>query len=300
MGACVTSAVVLLLAACGGAATDPDAPEPLQLMTTTTILGDVARNVAGADAAVEVLYPVGADPHGFQPSSQDVASLEEADLVIANGLGLEEGLTDVLDGLEEDGAKILEVAEGLEPLPFAGEGGETGGDPHVWFDPLRVGDAARSIAVELSSIDPGVDWMGRAETYASELSAADEEIVEILAAVPIEDRKLITNHDSLAYFAQRYGFEIVGVVVPGGSTLAEPSSAELATLVDLIEDEGVRAIFVETTESPVLAEAIAAEVAEGVAVVQLHTGSLGKPGSGAETLIGMLTSNAERIAEALS
>lgn len=296
-GVCVASAFALLFAACGDAATEAGS---LRLVATTTILGDVARNIVGDDAAVEVLYPVGADPHGFQPSSRDVAAMEEADLVIANGLGLEEGLTDVLESLEDDGANILEVAEGLEPLPFAVEGDETEGDPHVWLDPLRMGDAARSIATELSSIDPGGDWTARAEEYASELLAADGKIVEILAAVPLETRKLITNHDSLGYFAERYGFEIVGVVVPGGSTLAEPSSSELAALVNEVENEDVPAIFIETTGPSVLAEAVAAEVGEGVAVVELYTGSLGEPGSGADTLIDMLITNAERVAEALS
>ena len=296
-GVCVASAFALLFAACGDAATEAGS---LRLVATTTILGDVARNIVGDDAAVEVLYPVGADPHGFQPSSRDVAAMEEADLVIANGLGLEEGLTDVLESLEDDGANILEVAEGLEPLPFAVEGDETEGDPHVWLDPLRMGDAARSIATELSSIDPGGDWTARAEEYASELLAADRKTVEILDAVPLETRKLITNPDSLGYFAERYGFEIVGVVVPGGSTLAEPSSSELAALVDQVENEDVPAIFIETTGPSVLAEAVAAEVGEGVAVVELYTGSLGEPGSGADTLIDMLITNAERVAEALS
>jgi len=296
-GVCVASAFALLFAACGDAATEAGS---LRLVATTTMLGDVARNIVGDDAAVEVLYPVGADPHDFQPSSRDVAAMEEADLVIANGLGLEEGLTDVLESLEDDGANILEVAEALEPLPFAVEGDETEGDPHVWFDPLRMGDAARSIATELSSIDPGGDWTARAEEYASEILAADGKIVEILAAVPLETRKLITNHDSLGYFAERYGFEIVGVVVPGGSTLAEPSSSELAALVNQVENEGVPAIFIETTGPSVLAEAVAAEVGEGAAVVELYSGSLGEPGSGADTLIDMLITNAERVAEALS
>lgn len=297
MGVCVASALVFLIAACGDAATDAGS---LRLVATTTILGDVARNIVGDDASVDVLFPVGVDPHGFQPSSRDVAAIEEADLVIANGLALEEGLTDVLESLEDDGANILEVAEGLEPLPLAGGEDEAEGDPHVWFDPLRMGDAARSIATELSSIDPGGDWTARAEEYALELRAADEKIVEILAAVPLGTRKLVSNHDSLGYFAERYGFEIVGVVVPGGSTLAEPSSSELAALVNQVENEGVPAIFIETTEPSVLAEAVAAEVGNPVAVVELFTGSLGEPGSGADTLIDMLITNAERIAEALS
>ena len=176
----------------------------------------------------------------------------------------------------------------------------TGGDPHFWLDPLRVAKAAHLIAHELTELDPSVDWEGRAEAYASELEALDEEIRSILAPIHAEDRKLITNHEALGYFAARYGFEILDTVIPGGATLADPSSAELAALVETIQEEGVRAIFAETIESTALAEALAAEAGSDVAVVELYTGSLGEPGSGAEDLIGMLRINAERIAEILA
>jgi zinc/manganese transport system substrate-binding protein len=122
----------------------------------------------------------------------------------------------------------------------------------------------------------------------------------MLADIPASRRKLVTNHDSLGYFADRYGFEIIGAVVPGGSTLGDPSSAELAGLVEKISSAGVPAIFAETTEPTALAEAVAREVGDDVVVVELYTGSLGEQGSGADTLIGMLLTDAGRIAGALT
>jgi len=390
--------------------------EPLSIAATTTILGDIAANVAGDDAEITVLLPVGADPHDFLASSAQVALLHDADLVVANGLLLEESLIDVLRAVEADGVRLFEVAELLDPLPYGagaghddhdedegeghdhdegeghdeeegehdhdevghdeeegehdhdegehdeeegehdhdedghdeeegehdhdegeghdedegehdhdedghddeggehdhdehGEGEDEGGehehdhgseDPHFWMDPLRVAKAALHIADELNKIAPSPSWAERAEAYASSLEELDAEIRDLLSSIPEENRKLITNHDAFGYFAARYDFEVVGTVIPGGSTLAEPSSADMAALVDAIVDEGVTAIFAETIEPSILAEAVAAEVGASVEVVELYSGSLGEPGTDAGTLIGMLRLNAERIAEALT
>ena len=168
------------------------------------------------------------------------------------------------------------------------------------MDPLRVAEAARLIAAELAALDPTKEWRARADAYAAELGELDEEIQGMLASIPAEKRKLLTNHDALGYFADRYGFEVVGTVIPGGSTLAEPSSAGLARLVETIEEEGVKVIFAETIEPAALAEALAAEADTEVRVVEIYTGSLGEPGSGADTLIGMLRTNARLIADALT
>ena len=292
----------LVGAACGGNGADSDAQ--LSVLATTTMLGDVASNIAGDDAVVETLLPIGTDPHDFQASARQVAAIVEADLVIANGLGLEDGLLDVLEGAVADGVNVFEIAELLDPIPFGeagGDGGSSDRDPHVWLDPLRMATAAELIAAELARLDDTIDWAARARAYATELRDADAQIVSILDAVPSENRKLVTNHDALGYFAQRYGFDILGTVIPGGSTAAAPSSAELAQLVGVIEAADVDAIFVETTEPAALAEAVAAEVDGGrsILVVELYTGSLGEAGSGAETLIEMLTLNARRIAESL-
>ena len=307
-----TFACLLLLAACGTdgetvATVSPDtATSRLVVVATTTILGDVVSNIVGADAELVVLIPVGADPHDYRASAAQVTLMHHADLVVANGLQLEEGIIDVLEAAEADGANLIEVGDLLDPLPFAGRGdgdeGEahSGRDPHFWLDPLRGAKAGHLIARELAALDPSIDWEGRAEAYASELDELHAEIDAILAPIHAEDRRLITNHDSLGYFAARFGFEIVDTVIPGGATLADPSSAELAALVDRLREESVRAIFAETIESAVLAEALAAEAGSDVAVVELYTGSLGEPGSGADTLIGMLRINAQRIAETLT
>jgi len=163
-----------------------------------------------------------------------------------------------------------------------------------------MADAAKLIAAELEKVDPSTDWTARADEYATELLETNSEIAETLSSIPEDRRVLVTNHASLGYFADRYDFEVIGVVFPGGSALAEPSSAELSDLVEVIDHEGVSAIFGETTESTEIAEAVAAEIGTAVEVVQLYTGSLGEPGSGAETLIDMLLLNARKIAEALS
>lgn len=301
-------ALLFLLTACDSPLSDRD---DLHVVATTSIWGDVVSQIVGEDATVEVLITQGADAHDYEPTSRQVAALHEADLVIANGLGLEEGLEDVLESAEADGANIYEVAPDLDPIPFAAhehEGEEAGEedhdhaglDPHVWFDLSRVDVAAGLIAQRLVGMDDSVDWMARAAEYSEDLLQADEEILRILDVVAEEDRKLVTNHEALGYFAARYGFEIIAVVIPGGSTLGEPSSADLVALVDEIEHEGVHTIFAETTQPTRLAEAVAAEVGEEVTVVELYTESLGEPGSDAGTLIGMVLTDARLVAAALS
>ncbi len=298
----------LIVTACGDGEAGQESR--LSVVATTTILGDVAREVGGDGVAVEVLTPVGADPHDFSASSAQVATVNRADLVIANGLGLEEGLHDVLEAAESDGVSLLEMGPMLDPLPFDGDHGHEEEseeddddhdslDPHIWLDPVRMADAASVIAERLEEIDPDGDWAERADRYGLELAEVHEDIVAMLSSIPDSDRRLVTNHESMGYFADRYDFETIGVVIPGGSTLGDPSSEELAALIQIMEREGARAIFAETTQPSALAEAVAAELGEDVEVVGLYTGSLGESGSGADTLIGMLRTNAERIAEAL-
>lgn len=303
---------LLVLGATAPGCSDEEAAEATRIVATTTVLGDVATAVAGTDAEVQVLMPPRVDPHDFTLSARQAAALRSADLVIANGLGLEEGMQDALEQAVQDGADLLYLAPRLEPLPFAGHGdhavdadhdeeGEDaeGLDPHVWLDPLRMATAARIVAAELEQRFPGRDWTTRAEAYAAELESVDATIRQLLDDLPAERRKLITNHDALGYFAARYGFEVVGTVIPGGSTLAEPSAAALGELVELLEELDIPAIFADVEDPSALADAVAAET-EGVLVVELYTGSLGEPGSGAERLPAMLLLNARRIASALS
>jgi zinc/manganese transport system substrate-binding protein len=288
------TALLLAAAGCGGG-TDSAADTPT-IVATTTILGDIVGHIAGTAATVDVLMPVGVDPHEYQASAQQVASLERADLAVANGLLLEEGLGDALSAATDDGANVLSIGPLVDPISFGSHPSETTGtmaaattaDPHVWLDPIRMADAATIIGEKLEELYPGGGWTDRAAAYSAELVALDSEIRATFASIPESDRILVTNHQAFGYFADRYGFRIIGSVIPGGSTLAEPSSAELAALVDVIRTTGVPAIFVET-----------AEVGADVQVVALYTGSLGEPDSGADTLIGMLRTDAARIAAAL-
>lgn len=318
--AVIALAAASTLGACGTARSGDDGP---RIVVTTSTLGDLVSNVVGSDATVEIVIPIGADPHSFSPSSRQVAAMTDADLVVTNGLGLEEGFTDVLEGVTADGVHVLDLGPMLDPIPFGGdddnehheedhedEDHEDDGnheeehdhtlDPHIWMDPLRIADAASLVAAALTEIDDSVDWAARADTYATDLEGLHTEIEEMFSAVDESERLLVTNHDALGYFAARYGFEVVGTVIPGGSTLGDPSSEDLASLVSTMRDLGVNVVFAETTRPSALADAVAAELGGEVQVVELFTGSLGEAGSGAETLIDMLRLNATRIAQALS
>jgi len=283
----------LALAACANSPGGAD--QDLLVVATTSILGDIARGVVGDEGSVEVVIPIGVDAHDFSPSSQQASSLARADLVVANGLGLEAGLEDVLASAANDGVQVLELAHLVDPIEFRDGGGT---DPHFWMDPVRVGDAALVVADALDEHHPG-GWQERADSYAATMEETDREVEDRLSVLPQDRREMVTNHEAFGYFADRYGFEILGVVIPGGSTLAEPSSAELAELVQVMEQASTKVIFAETTEPSALADAVAAELGGDVQVVELFTESLGGPGSSAETLQEMLVTNAGRISEAL-
>ena len=300
----VTLTLGLMIAGCGTAGQTSE--DGVLVVATTSIIADIASNVIGDDGVVEFLIPLGTDSHDFSPSAQQAARLAEADLVVANGLGLEASMMDILESAKADGAVIVELAPLVDPIPFAGPEHEEADDddqrhddPHFWMDPVRVGSAAIALAESLTANYPDGDWLSRAEAYAGEMEATDAAIREMVEDLPEQSRKIVTNHEAFGYFAHRYGFEVVGVVIPGGSTLAEPSSAELAELVDVMRQEDVRVMFGETSSPTNLADAVAAELGEEVAVIQLFTESLGPSGSEAETLSQMLFDNAQRIVAAL-
>ncbi|MFO7299693.1 MAG: metal ABC transporter substrate-binding protein [Actinomycetes bacterium] len=293
-------AVILaaLLAACGGG----EGGQP-RIVVTTNILGDVVSAVAGDEATVEVLIPAGADPHEFQASSEQAARMARADLVVANGLGLEEGLLRVLSGLVSDGVSVLEVAPALDPIPVEHDHEDDGHDPgdldpHFWMDPLRVADAARLVAAALEEVDPGKGWMERAEAYGALMESVHAEIEGLVGGVPEGSRLLVTNHATLGYFADRYGWEVAGTVIPGGSSTGAPSSGDMAALVRMIRERGIPAIFADATRNADVARAVAEE-AGGVEVVELHTESLTGPDGPAPTLADMLAHDARAIAGAM-
>jgi zinc/manganese transport system substrate-binding protein len=328
--------VLGLLVSCGSDSKDttststvPDPNRPL-VIATTPILGDLVRQVGGDEINVEVLIPLGADPHDFEPSAAQAAQLRDASLIVANGLGLEERLESALDGAEKDGVPVFDVGEQLDPLvlstadeakpseeddhdhghdhdaekePAQEEAHNHGAeDPHVWLDPERMATAASLVATQLATTT-GLDaspFQERAATYADAARAAETEARALLAELPADQRKLITNHDALEYFAQRFNLEVIGTVIPGGSTLAEPSAADLSDLVALIEANNVKAIFSESTVSSKMIESLAREVGSQVSVVELSTDTLGEPGSPTATYPGLIVTTARLIANGLS
>jgi zinc/manganese transport system substrate-binding protein len=307
--------LALLLTACGpgGADTGADADGALTIVATTTILADVAGQVAGDAAQVTTLMEPGADPHNFEASAQQLAALQEADLIVANGANLEEHLMDALAEAERAGVPVFSAIDHITPLTFngddqheetsAGEGhdDEAGGvDPHFWMDPLRMAEVARALGEQIGELSDDPDTItGQADEYAAQLEELDADIDETLASIPDDDRTLVTNHEAFNYFADRYGFTIVGTVIPSMSTGAEPSAQDLEELVGTIEQQQVRAVFTEATAPEQLTQALAAEVGTDVRVVELRSETLGEEGSGVSTYADMLAANAELVAEAL-
>jgi zinc/manganese transport system substrate-binding protein len=290
----------LAVAACGddGGSASASGDRP-QVVVTTNVLGDVVSDLVGEEATVEVVMPPGTAPHEFQASAQQVATMRDADALITNGAGFEEGLTEAIEAAEQDGVPTFAAIDAVDTLQLEGDGGT---DPHFFTDPARMAVAAQGVADFLVDELPALDtpaFASQARTSIDALHALDREVERTLSALPADRRTLVTNHEVFGYFADRYGFEVVGAVIPAGTTQAEPSAAQLDELARTIEERRVPAIFVETSSPTRLADALADEVGD-VDVVELFSESLGEEGSGGETYPAMMRTNAGRIADALT
>ena len=295
--AALVSAATLL-----GACSSPDGGDGRPtIVATTTILGDLVREIVGDTARVETLMPPGADPHDYEPSAAQAAKMRRAALIVENGLGLEQRLQPAIDAAARDGVPVLVVGDHVDPVPLSDDPDVI--DPHVWLDPERMSLAADVVEAEvLRVVGPDADASAiraNADRYRRAAVTADAEVRQLLASIPAPDRILITNHDALGYFARRYGLRVEDVVIPGGSSLAEPSAADIARLVATIRESGVRAIFSESTTSSRLPESIAREAGGNVRIVELNTDTLGRPGQSDSTYAGLLTELARRIADGL-
>jgi len=292
---------LLALAACS-----PLAPDSLAtvsspkggpvVVASTTFLADIAQNVAGDRLQVESLLPLGADPHSYQPIPQDVAKVAKSDLLIINGAEYEHFMENVLENAGGE-RTVVEASAGLKAREEAGS--EHGIDPHFWLDPNFVITYVENIRDGLLALDPeGADvYNSNAQSYILQLQELDRWIREKVNSIPVERRLLVTNHDSLGYFAERYGFTVIGTVVPGFSSDAAPSAQQMAALIDQIKASGAPAVFLDAAESTTLANQIASDT--GVTVVtDLYFGSL-TDGPPAGTYIDMMKHNVTRIAEAL-
>ncbi len=287
------------LAAC--AAPPTPAQASLKVIATETFLADIAQNVAGDRLKVETLIPAGTDPHTFEPTPGDVRRIAESRVLIVNGAGLEEFLDRLLQNAGGE-RLVIEASKGLQSRALeehAAHEHAHASDPHFWLDPNNVIQYAENIRAGLSQADPAgaATYAANARAYTAQLKELDQWIAEQVKQIPPEHRLLVTNHESFGYFADRYGFRVIGTIVPSVSTGASPSAQQLAELINQIKTAKAKAIFLETGTNPQLAQQIAQETGLRV-VTDLYTHSIGAGGT-APTYIEMMRHNVKRIVEAL-
>src|SRR5688572_2904173 len=279
----------LLLASCSGGA----APD---VLTTTTILADVARNVAGDRLTVGSLLPAGTDPHSYQPVPQDATMVDRSKVLVVHGADYETFLQPLLDtsGREET---VIEVSKGVRLL--SGIQDEQTMDPHVWLDPTNVIVYVDNIREGLTQFDPDGEevYQTNASAYIDQLTELDAWINGQVAQIEPKRRVLVTNHEAIGYFAERYGFTVVGAITPSFSSNAAPSAQQMADLIEQIKLYEAPAIFLDASDNPDLAKQIAAETDVKV-VADLHLESLTNGGP-AGTYIDMMRDNVTKIVQAL-
>lgn len=329
-------AFVLLAASCGdGDPSTASSDGQPTVLVTTSIWADVVSNVAcgpvelDVEVAVETVMPIGADAHTFEPSLADRARFDGASLIVANGIQLEVGLLDTIAGAEDAGTPVVRLGRHVDTIPYIGEGhshddaddeddddhdgdhdddhevraahNHEDDDPHFWFDPTRVSATLPVLADRLVD-DVGLDREavdGCVARYQDELATLDADIEARVDGLPAERRRLVTNHDTLGYFADRYGLEVLGTVSTSPSGLGETNPADLEALAQVMESAGSRTIFAESSASVDEAEALARRLGDAE-VVTLFTESLSEPGTEADTYAGLLATNADLILDALS
>ncbi|CAN5668529.1 zinc ABC transporter substrate-binding protein AztC [soil metagenome] len=300
--AALTAMVVALLMAVGCGTTDEQA-DGQRIVVTTNILGDVARSIVGDTAQVDVLMKPNADPHSFAPSAKEADRMSGADLIIANGLGLEEGLQRQVDSAAGRGVPTLAIGDHIDPIPYTD--GETEGapDPHFWMDPQRMLTAVDVIEQAVLEHVAGIDQAtltANAEAYRQQLQTLSDSMTQRFSAVPTEQRSLVSNHHVLGYLADRYDLTVVGAVVPSGTTLASPSPSDLESLAGAIRKANVRTIFVDSSQPDRLARALAEHAGvDGINIVSLYTESLGEPGTPAATYVDLMRANTDTIINGL-
>ena len=295
----------LLIAGCTPVSSSPTTDSAI--LTSTTFLADITRNVAGDRLPVESLLPVGADPHAYQPTPQDAAKVADSRLLIVNGMEYEHFIETLLENAGGE-RMVVTASEGLEARHMEEHAGEAeagsghaheAGDPHMWLDPNLVVTYVENIRDGLIQFDPEGEavYRSNAEAYIAELKNLDAWIVEQVAQVPQARRLLVTNHEALGYFAERYGFTIAGTVIESFSSGASPSAGQLADLIAQIQSSSAPAIFLDASDNESLARQIAAETGVDV-VTDLHLESL-TDGAPAATYIEMMKHNVTLIVNAL-
>ena len=289
-----------------------------KVLAVESFLADITKNITGSRLEIETLMPLGLDPHSFEPSPGDVAKIAESDILIINGSGVEEWLNDIITGAN-DKIIIVDCSKGLknriqdensteqglnesgqETAAENGTGYRQEGDPHFWLDPNLVMVYVQNIKDALQKSDPqGKDLYNKnAEEYTSRLRELDAWIKEEVKIIPPDERLLVTNHESFGYYADRYGFKVIGTIIPNFSSASSPSAKEVSSLIEKIKAAKVRAIFLETGSDPKIADQIAKET--GITVVtELFTHSITEPGGPAPTYIDMIEFDTKTIVKSL-
>jgi manganese/zinc/iron transport system substrate-binding protein len=281
------------------------APEryPYQIVTTTAMIADIARAVAGDHAAVENLMGEGVDPHLYSATPSDIRTLAEADFILYNGLLLEGKMTDTLVNLAnrkpvQQVTRLIDPENLLEPEAFAGHY-----DPHVWMDVDAWGLVVDAVRDALTEYDPqhADDYTANAAAYRQQLAELDAFVQQVIASIPTEQRVLITAHDAFNYFGRAYDIEVVGI--QGLSTESEAGLARINALVDLLVERNIQAVFVETSVDDKNVRALVEGAAARGHTIrvggELFSDAMGTPGTYRGTYIGMIDHNATTIARAL-
>lgn len=289
----------VLLAACGDGSGGDEGR--LSIVATTSVIGEFAARVAGDDASVTSLVPPGVDLHSFEPSPRAARRIAEADLVFVNGYGLEGGLLDVVTENLAGEARLILVTAGLTPLGGGAAAAMTEGatdlegDPHFWLSVPNAIAYVERIAEEIARADPehAAGYRDRAAAYVRELRAVDAEARTILDEVPADRRRLVVFHDAFGYLARDLGFEVAEAVLPANA-IAEVSAARMAEVIELIDREGIRAVYREPQFGSTLLDVIAAET--GARVLTLRS----VPDDEVTTYIELVRTNARALAEGLA
>ncbi len=295
----------LLAVGCGGDSLGPEASGPVQVVATTTIVGDMVRTIGGPEVKVDVLMGPGIDPHLYKASAGDVGRMSDAEAIFFNGLHLEGKMTEVLEKMGERGATTVAVAECIPSDQLISLEGYSGlHDPHVWFDVSLWKTTSGCVADTLARLDPthADVFSKRAADYVGELEALELWIEDRIAGLEPEQRVLVTAHDAFSYFGRAYGFEVRGLL--GVSTASEAGTADVQRLAEFIVERRIPAIFVETSVPPryvqALQEAVAARGFDARIGESLFSDSLGDEKTPAGTYAGTVRANVEAIVNGLS
>ena len=283
--------VLLAVSACSSSSALPDVKSELPTVVVTySVLGNIVEQLVGDAATVTTLIPDGQDPHEFEPSAKDIESLNNANIVVSNGLDFEEGLEETLNNVKTAGVNVFMAGDYITVRELSEEEHDHGAfDPHLWLSPAAMLEMLPELSKAIGAAI-GADLSVQLETLIAELTALDTQIQEKIGGVKCE---LVSGHDEMGYFADRYGCEVIGAVIPSLSTTSESSAGELADLKAEIETHGVPAIFTGLGTSPAVAEQLASEL--GVKAVTLSTHFL----DGAATYQEFMMRMTNQIAEAL-